>query len=247
VSESAIVRALARLSGLQAVLAPDRDGVGFAVYVSGDRRRRPAAKLSTAQVKQLASDGAIASQGDRGTFVLTQAGRARLQRAAAAKDEAFLAQHGAMEDRAVMEAGGAQQMRRAVGSAGLKRLTALRDAAGAPWLAPDEIAAALRLRADWEAGQAGMVSGSDWTAPPRGAVARGPSNAQEVAVNAACDARSRVAAALARLAPPLRRVVERACLAEEGIESLERSEGWPARSGKIALKLGLAQLAAHGA
>jgi hypothetical protein len=39
-------------------------------------------------------------------------------------------------------------------------------------------------------------------------------------------------------------VVERVCLCEEGLDALERSEGWPARSGKIALKLGLAQLAA---
>ncbi len=54
----------------------------------------------------------------------------------------------------------------------------------------------------------------------------------------------RVEDALARLAAPLRRTVERVCLHEEGIEALERAEGWPARSGKLALKLGLAQLAA---
>lgn len=46
-----------------------------------------------------------------------------------------------------------------------------------------------------------------------------------------------------RLAPPLRRAVERVVLYEDGIEALERGEGWPARSGKLALKLGLAQLA----
>ncbi len=63
-------------------------------------------------------------------------------------------------------------------------------------------------------------------------------------MSAGCDARRRVAVALDGLAPPLRRVVERVCLREEGLEALERSEGWPARSGKIALKLGLAQLAA---
>lgn len=59
-----------------------------------------------------------------------------------------------------------------------------------------------------------------------------------------CDARRRSADALAKLAEPLRRVVERVCLYEEGLEALERSEGWPARSAKLALKLGLAQLAA---
>ena len=56
--------------------------------------------------------------------------------------------------------------------------------------------------------------------------------------------RRRLADALAKLAEPLRRVVERVCLYEEGLEALERSEGWPARSAKLALKLGLAQLAA---
>ncbi len=34
-----------------------------------------------------------------------------------------------------------------------------------------------------------------------------------------------------------------AVLHEEGLEAIERAENWPPRSGKIALKLGLAQLA----
>lgn len=59
-----------------------------------------------------------------------------------------------------------------------------------------------------------------------------------------CDARQRVSEALESLAPSLRRVVERVCLREEGLEALERAEAWPARSGKLALKLALAQLAA---
>jgi hypothetical protein len=50
-------------------------------------------------------------------------------------------------------------------------------------------------------------------------------------------------AALDALAPQLRRVVERVVLHEEGVESIERQEGWPTRSGKIGLKLALAQLA----
>jgi hypothetical protein len=35
-------------------------------------------------------------------------------------------------------------------------------------------------------------------------------------------------------------------LREEGLEALERAETWPVRSGKIALKLALAQLAQGG-
>ena len=60
---------------------------------------------------------------------------------------------------------------------------------------------------------------------------------------ARCDARRRVSDALAKLAGPLRSVVERVVLREEGLEALERAEAWPTRSGKIALKLALAQLA----
>ena len=60
---------------------------------------------------------------------------------------------------------------------------------------------------------------------------------------ARCDRNRRVADAIDALAPPLRRIVERACLYEDGLEAIERGEGWPARSAKLALKLALAQLA----
>jgi hypothetical protein len=39
--------------------------------------------------------------------------------------------------------------------------------------------------------------------------------------------------------------VERVCLYDDGLEALERAERWPARSAKVALKMGLAQLAAR--
>lgn len=47
-----------------------------------------------------------------------------------------------------------------------------------------------------------------------------------------------MAGALDRLAPPLRRVLERVCLHKDGLEALERAEAWPSRPGKVALKLG---------
>lgn len=129
----------------------------------------------------------------------------------------------------------------------MKRLSLLRAGDGAAWLSTEEMAAAARLCDDWRAGQQGLLGASDWSAPPRGSAPRGPGNAQEARLAHACDARRRAEEALASLAAPLRRVVERVCLHEHGIEALERGEGWPARSGKIALKLGLAQLAAYAA
>jgi len=222
-------------------LAPVSEGV-FGVLPRGDRRRRPLAKIDAADVRALESEGVLSRQGD--AFTLTDAGRARLRREGALRDEAYVAQHAPVVTRAAIDADGDVRAVRGIAlNTVIARLAALRGASDKPWLTGAEIAAAQALRADWEAGQAGLTRGSDWSAPPMGGSARGPGNVQERAQAARCDARRRVADALDGLAQPLRRVVERVCLREDGLEALERAEGWPARSGKLALKLGLAQLA----
>ncbi len=237
-----IERALAALARPGAVLAPWRER-GFAVYPHGDRRRRPAARLNTEEMRALESEGAIARDAIGG-FALTEAGWARVRRESAAAGEAFTAQHRAIIDRAVLDArGGVRSVRGHDADAAMRKLAALRGNAGEPWLDGAELAAASRLRRDWALAEIGMVRGSDWTAAPIGSSPRS-GNAQDAAMARRCDARRRVNDAMARLAPPLRRVVERVCLEERGLEELERAEGWPQRSGKLALKLGLAQLAA---
>jgi hypothetical protein len=236
-----VERALARLAS-GAMLLPRSDGKGFGVYPGADRRSRPIARLSTIEVRTLEAEGAIRAVGDG--YAITDAGRAQARRTRALQDEAFAAQHRPVIDRTVIEASGRLTRTRGHDAdACLRRLAALRDGNGAPWLSSAEVAAASRLRSDWERGECGLVRGSDWSAPPNGGAARGPGNALEGALAAHCDARRRVAEALERLAPPLRRIVELVCLREEGLEALERAEAWPARSGKIALKLALAQLA----
>jgi hypothetical protein len=237
-----VTRALARMAVSSHLLAPERNGSSYGLYPNADRRRRPIVRLTRAEVEALHAEGAIEKVGDD-EFVLSEAGRSRARREQAAPGEAFLAQHRDVVDRAVLEPdGGVATVRGHDADATLRRLAALRDAAGAPWLNGAELAAACRLRGDWEAAERGMVRGSDWAAPPMSGM-RGGGNGREAALAAHCDAKRRSAAALDRLAPPLRRVVERVCLREEGLEMLERAEAWPARSGKIALKLALAQLA----
>lgn len=242
---SAVERALRCLASPGAVLAQGQAPGNFGVYAGGDRRRRPVAKLREEEVRDLASSGAIEWASNREGFVLTRAGRARISRQAAPPSERYLAQHGPIVARETIDEQGEMRPARGVAqSSVLQRLAALRDGNGAPWLSGGELAAAVRLRTHWEAGQAGLVRGSDLTAPPNACGARGASSAQEAALAVRCDARRAVSDALDALAPPLRRVVERICFYEDGLEALERSEGWPARSGKLALKLGLAQLAA---
>jgi hypothetical protein len=235
------MRALERMAATQCALLSARSGEGFGLYTNGDRRRRPIVRLSAAEVRELETSGAIAPSEDG--FVLSDAGRARVRREASVLEEAYSAQHRPLVDRVVMDSEGAtRRVRGFDADRALRRLAALCDAGGRAWLSAEELAAASRLRADWERGEIGLVRGSDWSAPPKGSTSRGPSN--DGAAAAQVDARRRVTDALAKLAPPLRAVVERVCLREQGLETLERTEAWPARSGKLALKLALAQLAA---
>lgn len=238
-----VERALARLECAGAVLAPMRNGLGFAVFPKGDRRRRPLARLGLAQVRMLESAGAIVATEQEECFVLSAAGIARVARDAAKPEEAFQAQHRPIINRAVMDSDGAQRLVRGHDADALRKLSHLRDGRGRPWFSAAELAAAAQLRSDWERGQIGLVRGSDLEAPPRGSSARHPGNVAERFEGARCDARRRVAQALESLSPPMRRIVEAVCLADEGLEAVERMLAWPTRSAKLVLKLALAQLA----
>lgn len=243
--EARLSRALAALAQDRALLAPDRAGQ-FGVFPRGDRRCRARAQVSAAQVRQLAADGAIVAGMAPETFVLARAGAHRAARNAAAPDEEYLAQHAPIGERRVVPPGGVTAMRARAADphVGLARLARLTDAQGEAWFSAEEIEAARRLHADWERSQAGLVRGSDWSAPRRGGPAHDPGAAQERALAAGIDARRRVERALEALAPMLRRAVERVLFGEDGLEALERAENWPARSAKLVLKSAFAQLAA---
>ncbi len=243
-SERRIVRALARLAKGDAALRPTSGRRGFGVFAGRDRRCRALLRLSAAEVRELESQGVI-ELSHEDCYVLNAAGLARVAREAAAPGEAYIAQHEALVSRDVInDAGDVRTVRGLDPEVVMRKLAALRGPNGAAWLSETELAAAGKLRADWVAGEIGLVRGADWAGSPIGSAPRNGSNAQEVMMARRCDARRRVADGLARLATPLRRVVEHVCLREEGLELLERNEGWPARSGKLALKFGLAQLAA---
>ncbi len=234
-------RALVLLAKPGAVLVRSSEG-GFGVLPGGDRRRRPVARLDAQVTRSLEAEGTIAKN-KNGDFSLTEAGRARVLRNASRDGEGYQAQHAPIVERAVMDGAGDVRIARGFDvHAPLRRLAALRNGRGEAWLDARELAAAERLRHDWHAAEIGLLRGSDWRAPPHASAPRASSH--DGAMAARCDARRRVEDRLRALAPPLRRVIERVCLQEEGVEALERAEGWPHRSGKLALKLGLAQLAA---
>jgi hypothetical protein len=236
-------KALARLAHDSAVLAPDREGPGHAVYLHGDRRRRPLTRLKPEDVHVLATDGAIIPSGIAGCWLLSGPGRGRVRREAAEADP-FQLQHGARVARPVIDADGAIRTVRATESP-VARLARIADSAGVAFFAGREIAAARELWEDHERGLGGLLRGSDWSAPPIGTVARGPGGAQESAVIGAMAARQRVDAALAVPPRPLAAAVKAFLLDETGLEALEHQRRWPTRSAKLVLKIALDLLADH--
>jgi hypothetical protein len=244
--DEVIARLLARLRMPGALLARDPRRGDFALHPNGDRRRRPTARAPARVIQKMLADGALIELAKDDRYVLSGAGRARALRDRAGADEAFRSQHQSVGPRAVIDRDGDVHVTRGVdpGDA-LNRLERMSDARGGAYFTPSEIAAARALRADWEAGQRGMVRASDWAAPPRGSTPRGPNAGAELAHAGAIDARRRFAQAMNTLAPALASAVSAACLQDEGFAEIERAQAWPARSAKLAVKLGLAQLARH--
>lgn len=126
----------------------------------------------------------------------------------------------------------------------LMALSRRRDEKGEPFLSRDQVAAADRLREDFELSQREAQGPIDWdhyleellvtTKAERGAAGRGVPSA---------DARLR--RALRDLGPGMADVALRCCCLLEGLETVERRLSWSARSGKIVLRIALERLHQH--
>lgn len=115
------------------------------------------------------------------------------------------------------------------------------------WLAtrglvtPLQFAAGERLRHDFmRAGQAPRVT-MRWDAAPASRAMPGANDP----TTSQLGARQRFDAAVAAVGPGLGDVLWRVICLGEGLEPAERALGWPARAGKLVLKLALDRLVAH--
>ncbi len=161
-SERRIGRALARLAANDAALRLEGAGPDYGVFTKRDRRRRALLRLRANEVRTLEADGVLQRCEDD-TFVLSEAGLARVVRERAVPGEAFAAQHQAIVSRDVIDSDGALRKVRGVdGEAPMRRLAALKGPNGEPWLSQAELGAAGKLRSDWSAGELSLVRGSDW-------------------------------------------------------------------------------------
>ena len=124
-------------------------------------------------------------------------------------------------------------------------LTKRKGPDGKPFLAPEEVEAAEKLRNDFEMAQMGPSVAQNWqkflTPGDKYSGTPVPGNAGEGSMMA----RDRFMKALSVIGPGLADVAMRTCCFLEGLEACERRMGWSARSGKVVLKLALQRLAAH--
>ena len=107
-----------------------------------------------------------------------------------------------------------------------------------------QLMAGERLRADFTRAQMMPRTTADWSGmgrPPARHAARTGLDVSE----AVLAAKQRVARAMEVVGPEFSGVLLDVCCFLQGIEQVEHDQGWPARSGKVILGLGLNRLARH--
>ena len=125
------------------------------------------------------------------------------------------------------------------------QLARRRDRSGKPLLQPFQIAAAERLRLDFERGQLQPRITANWSAAVSSRRRSGVSGGIADLTDAAMAARRRFDRAITGVGPELSGVLVDACCFLKGLETIERERLWPARSAKLVLQSALAALARH--
>lgn len=249
-----ILRRLAEPGAILAV-APDMEkAVVLRSFPDGRQARTGILDRGVAQAFALKDWIACSRPGRVASYVITGPGRAALKRLLEEDERArqgladaaaaFGAQHRDWEERAFeADEGPSRRLRVNAAESPVTVLARRREKDGSPFLGPELVAAAERLREDFELAQMGPRTAQNWerflTGTDRGGF--GPSGPGE----GPRAARERVAAALRDLGPGLGDMALRVCCFLEGLETAERRMGWSARSGKIVLRIALSRLRRH--
>jgi hypothetical protein len=219
-----------------------QDESGFRFEGDDNRVRRPDA-AETAILARLCAEGLIACDGD-GRFAMTKLGRRFLVRQLSGAD-GFALQH---QDRSRIILSDPEQGAISVtvnhNESPLAWLRRRKGLDGRPMVGADEYAAGERLRADFERGQLRPRVTANWTATVASRRRHGGAGAVEL-TEAAMAARQRVENALRAVDKELAGPLVDLCCFLKGLEEIERERQWPARSGKVVIRFGLAGLARH--
>ncbi|GHE57330.1 hypothetical protein GCM10019059_15940 [Camelimonas fluminis] len=249
-------RLLARLAVSGAFLTPSVDGRdAWSIGFTGARRLANGGGVSLgggavdgAMVRGLLTAGALEREAGaaRQRLVLSQAGRARLRRAGAAVQgpdgDPWRAQHADLGHEERRVDGEMQRVRVNHAESPLAWLRRRRDRSGEAMIDEAAFAAGERLRADMTRAQMTPRVTASWETPV--SAGNGGRLRQEPG-DMAMAARQRVSRALAAAGDEFAGVLVDVCGFLKGLEQVEKERAWPARSGKLILRMALARLAAH--
>jgi len=201
------------------------------------------ALVSTGLVSLAAENGARSVR-------LTAAGRKLAERLGkargATKDgplvDPLRAQHGVIEERPLAFEGEVRSVRINASESPLATLHRRKGADGQPLIGAAAYAAGERLRSDYTRAALEPRMGVDWS---RFSVGAAHGGAGLDPTEAMIAARQRFDAALAAVGPELSGPLFDLCCFLKGLEQIERERGWPVRSAKVVVRLGLERLARH--
>ncbi len=165
-------------------------------------------------------------------------------RSIGASVDAFRAQHMSLATRELVDEFGAIEVLVNDSESPLAWLARRKGKDGRAMIEPVQFVAGERLRADFTRAHLSPRVTSDWSSPmgaSRGGGAGGAHNATDLAL----AARQRVQAAMQALGPEFAGPLMDVCCFLYGLEQIERERGWPPRSAKVVLQLGLDRLARH--
>lgn len=244
-----VTRALTAMMEPRTILVV-ADGVEDAVVVTdagGDRPVRRAV-VGRDAVEELALREFVAGEqtGRLMRYRITAAGRAEAGRLIAARESRRAALDPAAENSNVaLFSGPGPRPEGAPHSAGaeapLEVLARRKRADGEVWLPRALTDAAQRFRESWEIARIGGGLTEDWEELVSGAVS-GAGGARGAGRH---DAAAGLAEAIRALGPDLAETVLRCVCQGEGMEEIEKRLDFPARSGKIVLRIALRTLARH--
>lgn len=195
-------------------------------------------------VRHMVSEGLLAiRRGATPQVTRTDAGRAYLRRAlASAADNPAAEQHRVVAPRTVADRGAPLRVAENLMESPLAWLSQRKARSGEPIITPTQREAGERLFCDHERAHRRASVTASWD--PTGV--RGDRRRDGLTVSeAAHDARRRLERALHATGPGLAETLLAVCCEGLGLEALEKRFGWPARSGKVVLRLALDRLAAH--
>lgn len=233
---SRLLRKLARRNSYVSSEAIDgeRDGRGRLYLVREDQ---PAEEILRDDFVRALQQGLLERVGGMQRFILSAAGRERVRRMFAGVAPELTGEARAAERKPTFN----------LDESPLAWLRRRRGRDGHAFISEVQFLAGERLRADFTFGQLSPRLTANWD-PTCAAIGGGRSGSAGAGVDMADNAmaaRDRVQKALRAVGPEFAGLLLDICCFLKGLEDLERSSGWPQRSGKVVLRLALSSLARH--